>query len=69
MTYPMLRLFLGSLLRHALTAGSGWFVAKGILTPEQAAGVIGEVVNVGVPLLVVVGAAGYSTLRRRFHES
>lgn len=40
----LLKQFLGALLRHALTGAAGYFVAKGILTPDQSSAMLAALV-------------------------
>jgi hypothetical protein len=47
--------FIGSLVRHGLTAAGGFLVAKGIATPETVQGAAGSLSEIAVGGVVFLG--------------
>ena len=62
---PLLLEFLGAVLRFALTGIGAWLVAKGVITPEQAARFTDAAVAGGALMLVSLGWSLWAKYRTR----
>lgn len=65
---PVVQQIVASLVRSGLMALSGYLVARGIWTQDEADGYVRELVTILVPIVVVLGLAALGAARAYFKQ-